>query len=115
MHLFRQDHRAQLELSDIIERVRKTADSLHEGVVLLATDYSLVYYNRAACDLLGLVQMDTGERLTNLVRHPELQQYLEDQSFHEALVIPSAWKKIMLSIKLTSLAKIGRASCRERV
>lgn len=107
MHLFRHEQRAQLELSDIIERVRKTADSLDEGVVLLATDYSLVYYNRAACDLLGLVQMDRGERLTNLVRHPELQQYLEDQSFHEALVIPSAWKKIMLSIKLTSLASEG--------
>lgn len=107
MHLFRHEQRAQQELSSIIERVRNTADSLDEGVVLLAPDVSLVYYNRAACDLLGLVQMDKGEKLTNLVRHPELQQHLEAQSFDDALIIPSAWKKIMLSIKVTALASEG--------
>src|SRR5690554_5257473 len=41
MHLFRHEQRAQQELSNILERIRKTADSLDEGVVLLATDYSL--------------------------------------------------------------------------
>jgi len=107
MHLFRHEQRAQQELSNILERIRKTADSLDEGVVLLSPDLSLIYYNRSACDLLGLVQMDRGEQLTNLVRNPELSQYIEEQKFEEALIIPSAWKKITLSIKMTSLAAEG--------
>lgn len=107
MHLFRHEQRAQQELSNILERIRKTADSLDEGVVLLSPDLSLIYYNRSACDLFGLVQMDRGEQLTNLVRNPELSQYIEEQKFEEALIIPSAWKKITLSIKMTSLAAEG--------
>ncbi len=107
MHLFRHEQRAQQELSNILERIRNTADSLDEGVVLLSPDLSLLYYNRSACDLLGLVQMDRGEQLTNLVRNPELLQYIEEQKFEEALIIPSAWKKITLSIKMTSLAAEG--------
>ena len=107
MHLFRHEQRAQQELSNILERIRNTADSLDEGVVLLSPDLSLLYYNRSACDLLGLVQMDRGEQLTNLVRNPELSQYIEEQKFEEALIIPSAWKKITLSIKMTSLAAEG--------
>lgn len=107
MHLFRHEQRAQQELSNILERIRKTADSLDEGVVLLSPDLSLIYYNRSACDLFGLVQMDRGEQLTNLVRNPELTQYIKEQKFEEALVIPSAWKKITLSIKITSLADEG--------
>ena len=51
--------------------------------------------------------MDRGEQLTNLVRNPELTQYIKEQKFEEALVIPSAWKKITLSIKITSLAAEG--------
>lgn len=107
MHLFRHEQRAQQELSNILERIRNTADSLDEGVVLLSPDLSLLYYNRSACDLLGLVQMDRGEQLTNLVRNPELSQYIEEQKFEEALIIPSVWKKITLSIKITSLAAEG--------
>lgn len=107
MHLFRHEQRAQQELAGILERIRKTADSLDEGVVLLAPDLSLLYYNRSACDLLGLVQMDKGEQLTNLVRNPELFQYIEERQFDEALIIPSAWRKITLSIKITPLAAEG--------
>src|SRR5690554_514000 len=97
MHLFRYEQRAQQELSEIIERMRNTADTLDEGIVLLSPDLSLLYYNRAACDLLGLVPNDKGEKLTNLVRQPELHQYIEANDFQEALIIPSAWKQSMLS------------------
>lgn len=107
MHLFRYEQRAQQELSEIIERMRNTADTLDEGIVLLSPDLSLLYYNRAACDLLGLVPNDKGEKLTNLVRQPELHQYIEANDFQEALIIPSAWKQSMLSIKVTSLAIEG--------
>lgn len=107
MHLFRHEQRAQQELSHIIERVRHTADSLDEGIMLLSADLSLLYYNRAACDLLGLVPSDRGERLTNLMRDPELQRYIEKQDFRQALLFPAVWKKTLLSIKVTLLTKEG--------
>lgn len=107
MHLFRYEQRAQQELSQMLERIRNTADTLDEGIILLSPDLSLAYYNRAACDLLGLVAMDKGERLTNLVRHPELHAYIEEQNFEESLLIAATWKKMMLRIKVTSLAQEG--------
>lgn len=107
MHLFRFEQLAQQKLADIITRARNGADTLDEGVVLLSLNYGLTYFNRAASELLGLVQKDQGEKLTNLLREPNVLEYFDNAEFSKALLIPVAWNKKVLSLKVTPLAQEG--------
>ncbi|MEN9464725.1 MAG: Phosphate regulon sensor protein [Pseudomonadota bacterium] len=107
MHLFRFEQLAQKKLADIITRARNGADTLDEGVVLLSLNYGLTYFNRAASELLGLVQKDQGEKLTNLLREPNVLEYFKQEDFSKALLIPVPWNKKVLSLKVTPLAQEG--------
>ena len=62
-------------------------------MVLLSLNYGLTYFNRAASELLGLVQKDQGEKLTNLLREPNVLEYFKQEDFSKALLIPVPWNK----------------------
>lgn len=107
MHLFRTEQQTQEKLTNILNRIRHSADNFDEALLLLTPDYRLAYYNNAASSLLGLMQIDRGELLTNLLRHPKVHQYLKHEDFSEPLTIPAAWKKNILRLHITSLAQEG--------
>ncbi|MFY9180649.1 MAG: phosphate regulon sensor histidine kinase PhoR [Venatoribacter sp.] len=107
MHLFRIEQKTQQKLADIITRARNSADTLDEGIALLSLDFHLIYYNRAASELLGLVQIDTNELLTNLLRDPSVHDYFSSGDFSQPLLLPVPWRHRMLRLKLTPLAQEG--------
>lgn len=91
--LYRLQHRNRRkrnELADLIRRFREGAEAVPDGVVVLQYDLSIVWTNRIAISLLGLQwPTDHGQRLDNLVRHPDFAKYMQQGDFDEPLELDS--------------------------
>lgn len=76
------------QLAQALERFRQVAEALPDGVMILGADRYIEWMNTHAESSLGLhAQSDTGARLTNLVREPELINYLDQGDYGKALEI----------------------------
>jgi two-component system, OmpR family, phosphate regulon sensor histidine kinase PhoR len=89
-HLQRRDQRVRGRLQAVIDRVQESTAALKDAVIMLDSDGNLEWWNRAAETLLGLkTPQDSGQPVTNLVRHPRFKEYFEQDNYEEALEIPS--------------------------
>ena len=89
-HLQRRDQRARGRLQAVIDRVQESTAALKDAVVTLDSDGNLEWWNRAAETLLGLkTPQDSGQPVSNLVRHPRFKEYFEAGNYVEPLDIPS--------------------------
>lgn len=89
-HLQRRDQRVRGRLQAVIDRVQESTAALKDAVIMLDSDGNLEWWNRAAETLLGLkTPQDSGQPVTNLVRHPRFKEFFEQGNFEEALDIPS--------------------------
>lgn len=103
MHLFRAEQRAQQALSAIIERARRCADSVDEGVLLLNRKGEMEYSNQAALALLDLSGRDRGEVLVKLLRDPPLRAWLDARDFQQPLTLPAPVGGRTLSYRANAL------------
>ncbi len=75
-HLQRRDQRVRGRLQAVIDRVQESTAALKDAVIMLDSDGNLEWWNRAAETLLGLkTPQDSGQPVTNLVRHPRFKEY----------------------------------------
>src|SRR5690606_26468417 len=89
-HLQRRDQRVRGRLQAVIDRVQESTAALRDAVIMLDSDGNLEWWNRAAEQLLGLkTPQDSGQAITNLVRHPRFKEYFEAGQYQEALELPS--------------------------
>ncbi len=89
-HLQRRDQRVRGRLQAVIDRVQESTAALRDAVIMLDSEGNLEWWNRAAEQLLGLkTPQDSGQAITNLVRHPRFREYFEAGQYQEALEIPS--------------------------
>jgi two-component system phosphate regulon sensor histidine kinase PhoR len=89
-HLQRRDQRVRGRLQAVIDRVQESTAALKDAVVMLDSDGNLDWWNRAAETLLGLkTPQDSGQPVTNLIRHPRFKEYFEQGQYHEPLDLPS--------------------------
>ena len=89
-HLQRRDQRVRGRLQAVIDRVQDSTAALRDAVIMLDSDGNLEWWNRAAETLLGLkTPQDSGQPITNLVRHPRFKEYFEQGNYQEALELPS--------------------------
>ncbi|MCC5851523.1 MAG: phosphate regulon sensor histidine kinase PhoR [Alkalimonas sp.] len=78
----------QKQMRAIVRQFRDGAEALPEAIVLLSDEWTILWCNRLAQMLIGLHwPQDEGQRIDNLVRHPEFQNYLHRQQFKEALIL----------------------------
>ena len=88
--LQRRDQRVRGRLQAVIDRVQESTAALKDAVIMLDSDGNLEWWNRAAETLLGLkTPQDSGQPVTNLVRHPRFKEYFEQNNYLEPLEIPS--------------------------
>lgn len=88
--LQRRDQRVRGRLQAVIDRVQESTTALKDAVIMLDSDGNLEWWNRAAETLLGLkTPQDSGQPVTNLVRHPRFKEYFEQNNYLEPLEIPS--------------------------
>ena len=84
----RQALRRRRELARLILRTRRSVEALPYGVALLDGENRIEWCNATARDHLGIdAARDRGQRVANLVRHPEFADYLAGRAFSGAVVL----------------------------
>src|SRR5690625_988825 len=90
-HLLRQrQFKSKKRLTQVIHEFRESTAAMPDGTLVLNDRFQILWCNRAANRLLGLVsRSDLGQPVTNLIRSPSLAAYLEAGSFGQAIEIRS--------------------------
>lgn len=85
-----QNRRREVMLRELVEQYRASAEALPDATLVLAKDGRIEWMNQSAATLLGLDPVaDVGNRVHNLVRHPEFIQMLRSGDYAEPLEISS--------------------------
>lgn len=78
------------ELRALIRRFRDGAEALPDALVVLRADWTIIWCNKLAQQLVGLRwPLDENQRIDNLLRTPEFQTYLQQKQFSQALELSS--------------------------
>ncbi len=80
----------QRDLKLVIERFRRAAEAIPDGVVVLDESNRIEWANPRAAEQLGLdLATDRHQPIVNLVRQPEFLHYLEAGDYGESVVVAS--------------------------
>jgi two-component system phosphate regulon sensor histidine kinase PhoR len=86
--LVRRAERRQGELAGLLGRFQEAAAVMPDAVVIVSQHETIEWANPAARDLLGIdYPRDVGQRLTHLLRYPDVADYLGRAQFAEPLEI----------------------------
>jgi two-component system, OmpR family, phosphate regulon sensor histidine kinase PhoR len=101
-HQQRRFSRNQAQISSALDRFRHAASALPDGVVLLNGEDKIEWCNPPAEKQLGLVlNQDTGQPISYLVRHTDFIKYLQNQDYSEPIKLKSSRNpEITLEIQL---------------
>ena len=96
----RQAH--QRDLRQTIDRFRRAAEAIPDGVIVLDADNVIEWANPRACEQLGLdVAMDRGKPIVNLVRQPEFLAYVEAGDYSASVSVTTiGGRPLTLSLQL---------------
>ena len=87
----RQRKEAEKNLADTLARMREAAEAMPDGMVILTGDDHIEWFNWRATSYLGLdPEHDIGRPLANLVRQPEIVEFVTHGNFGEPLIVKSA-------------------------
>jgi len=91
LHLLeKQKYKQQKLLSVALSRFKKAAEALPDGVVILSQHNEIEWINPVAHSLLGIsYPQDAGQKINNLIRHPDFQRYLLKHNFSKNITLPS--------------------------
>ncbi len=88
--LVRRAERRQDQLTGMLGRFQSAAAVMPDAVVIVSQADEIEWANPAAGELLGIdFPRDAGQRLGNLVRHPDFAEYLDAANFSEPLEMAS--------------------------
>lgn len=74
----------------LIKEIRKSANALPDGAVILNKDYEIILCNAAAQTLAGFrPRQDRGQRVDNILRAPAFRKYLQSGEFERAVEVRS--------------------------
>ena len=78
----------------LLREVRESTGALSDGGIILNADREILWFNPAAARLLGLnAATDIGNRLDNLLRHPDFAAYLAAPK-PEGIRVPSPKERV---------------------
>jgi len=88
----------------LLGRFRQGAEAFPDAAVVLDTNHTIIWCNKLAQQLLGLVwPLDQGQRIDNLLRHPDFGYYLQRGKFSEPLELAShRGKRCIVEIRIMS-------------
>ena len=88
--LQQRNRKRKRKLGNMLSRFQAATAAMPDASVVLRADDSIEWWNPAAERLLGLSHpRDIGQRIGNLVRHPDFVEYLARGDYREAVVFPS--------------------------
>jgi two-component system, OmpR family, phosphate regulon sensor histidine kinase PhoR len=87
----RQHKEAEKNLATTLTQMREAAEAMPDGMVILTGDDHIEWFNGRATNYLGLdPEHDIGQPLANLVRQPEIIEFITRRNFGEPLIVKSA-------------------------
>lgn len=113
-NIFYRIHRLQIKnrkrkrhFAQLLREFRKSTAAMPDGTVILNEHNQIEWFNRAAANLLGLgLKKDSGQRIDNLIRHPEFVEYLDQEKFDRAIEIRSPVRENMrLAIQIVTYGR----------
>ncbi|MDH3354212.1 MAG: phosphate regulon sensor histidine kinase PhoR [Chromatiales bacterium] len=83
-------HRRKTRLAQMVGRFQEMTSALPDAAVLLGESDTIVWFNQAAKQLLGLHQSsDMGQRISNFIRHPHFLQKFNSEAGESGFTIPA--------------------------
>lgn len=78
----------------LVREMRASTEAFPDGGIILNSDHEILNFNQAAGTLLGLRgRRDRGQRIENLLRHPDFIDYLRDAASREFVEVPAPQKE----------------------
>jgi len=93
---------------NVVRNYRDSVKAMPDATVVLSGDYEVEWCNQAARDLLGLRwPQDEGQRISNIVRHPEFVTFLSQHTREARMIsLPSPVDgRLWLEVRLVPFAK----------
>lgn len=88
--LRRRDRERKRRMARLLREFRDSTGAMPDGVVVLNRLGEIRWFNRSAARLLDLhVPQDIGQRIANLIRHPDFIRYIKLGNYEEAVEVPS--------------------------
>ncbi len=89
-------------LLQLLRELRRSTSAMPDGVVVLDAHAEILWSNRTAVQLLGLRgRHDAGQRIENLVRHPDFIRYLRAGQYAVPVIVrPAAAAEQHLALQL---------------
>jgi len=98
-HLYQRQRKARRKLTSILNRFQKSTQALPYATIVLNDVDEIEWFNPAASQLFNLYsKVDVGQRIDNLIRHPEFINYLSKRHFDKPLEFTHDVKKLLLNI-----------------
>ncbi|MGH8280519.1 MAG: phosphate regulon sensor histidine kinase PhoR [Gammaproteobacteria bacterium] len=92
--LRRRDRDRKRRVAQLLREIRDTSAAMPDGLVILDRNGEIRWLNAAAGRLLQLrVLQDIGQRLRNLVRHPDFIHYLTRGDFREPVTLEAPFTR----------------------
>ncbi|PXF63839.1 phosphate regulon sensor histidine kinase PhoR [Kangiella spongicola] len=104
LYVLQRKNRKELKkLKGIISEFRASTSALREGALIISNQGEIRWFNKASEKLLGLkANTDIGQRLFNLLRHPNFIEYEKARDYEKPLTIQSPVdEKLMLNVHIT--------------
>jgi two-component system phosphate regulon sensor histidine kinase PhoR len=94
-------------LVKLLNRFRETTGAMPDGIIVLQANGGIEWWNETAKALLNLrYPQDVGQRMNNLIRHPDFLAYLMGELEESDVVIPSPLNdQLILSIRIIPYGK----------
>lgn len=78
------------QLAALLGRFRQGAEALPDAAVVLDSEHNILWCNKLAQLMLGFVwPQDNGQRIDNLIRHPDFSAYIKAGKYKEPLELAS--------------------------
>ncbi|GGM92710.1 phosphate regulon sensor histidine kinase PhoR [Shewanella xiamenensis] len=78
------------QLAALLGRFRQGAEALPDAAVVLDSEHNILWCNKLAQLMLGFVwPQDNGQRIDNLIRHPDFSAYIKAGQYKEPLELAS--------------------------
>ncbi len=104
--IHRRDRKRKKKLARHLKSFYDSLSALPDAAIMLNDSFQIEWFNASARSLLGLKSDDTDRRISNLIRHPEFIDYLEQGRFDSDLEIQSPKAEaIELNLRIVPFGK----------
>lgn len=77
------------QIGSLLKQFKSSTRALPDATVVLTGEFTILWVNDAATEILGVRKSDAGQPVTNLIRSPHLARYLDEQNYDQPLELTS--------------------------